>query len=268
LGILQFAKFRLWKDLDENWESLAGNPLVKHLIETPTAPFIDPVPAATDDKAVDLDALSAQCPVPADSSQLEAVAEAAQGRTFVLEGPPGTGKSQTITNLLAKALADGKRVLFVAEKRAALSVVQRRLEEIGLGPFSLDLHDKGARPAAVRAQVKAALEHRVTMDGAALSTNLEIANSNRRTLSRYAERLHEKNSAGFSLYSARTSELDSTARPAMRYALRKDAPTCNARGTSSGRLVSMPTCCSYALSGMASPPSIAAARSTSSALYP
>ncbi|MCS5733770.1 DUF4011 domain-containing protein [Herbiconiux daphne] len=207
LGILQFAKYRLWKDLDENWESLAGNPLVKHLIETPTAPFIDPVPEATAENAVDLDALSAQCPVPADSSQLEAVAEAAQGRTFVLEGPPGTGKSQTITNLLAKALTDGKRVLFVAEKRAALSVVQRRFEEIGLGPFSLDLHDKGARPAAVRSQIKAALEHRVTTDGAALSTNLEIANSNRRTLSRYAERLHEKNSAGLSLYSARTSEL-------------------------------------------------------------
>ncbi|MDO9398419.1 MAG: DUF4011 domain-containing protein, partial [Herbiconiux sp.] len=207
LGILQFAKFRLWKDLDENWESLAGNPLVKHLIETPTAPFVDPVAATTPENAVDLDALSAQCPVPADSSQLEAVAEAARGRTFVLEGPPGTGKSQTITNLLAKALADGKRVLFVAEKRAALSVVQRRLDEIGLGPFSLDLHDKGARPAAVRSQIKAALEHRVTTDGAALSTNLEIANSNRRTLSRYADRLHEKNSAGLSLYSARTSEL-------------------------------------------------------------
>ncbi|QJU52787.1 DUF4011 domain-containing protein [Herbiconiux sp. KACC 21604] len=207
LGILQFAKFRLWKDLDENWESLAGNPLVRHLIETPTEPFVDPMPPAAAENAPDLDALSAQCPVPADSSQLEAVAEAAQGRTFVLEGPPGTGKSQTITNLLAKALADGKRVLFVAEKRAALSVVQRRLDEIGLGPFSLDLHDKGARPAAVRAQIKSALEHRVTMDGAALSTNMEIANSNRRTLSRYAERLHEKNAAGLSLYSARTSEL-------------------------------------------------------------
>ncbi|MCS5713515.1 DUF4011 domain-containing protein [Herbiconiux sp. CPCC 205716] len=206
LGILQFAKFRLWKDLDENWESLAANPLVKHLIETPTAAFADPVPPAAEG-TVDLDALSAQCPVPADSSQLEAVAEAAQGRTFVLEGPPGTGKSQTITNLLAKALTDGKRVLFVAEKRAALSVVQRRLEEIGLGPFSLDLHDKGARPTAVRAQIKSALEHRVTTDGAALTTNLEIANSNRRTLSRYADRLHESNPAGLSLYSARTSEL-------------------------------------------------------------
>ncbi|GLK19027.1 DUF4011 domain-containing protein [Herbiconiux flava] len=206
LGILQFAKFRLWKDLDENWESLAANPLVKHLIETPTAAFSDPVPPAAEG-TVDLDALSAQCPVPADSSQLEAVAEAAQGRTFVLEGPPGTGKSQTITNLLAKALTDGKRVLFVAEKRAALSVVQRRLEEIGLGPFSLDLHDKGARPTAVRAQIKSALEHRVTTDGAALTTNLEIANSNRRTLSRYADRLHESNPAGLSLYSARTSEL-------------------------------------------------------------
>ncbi|WBM80908.1 DUF3320 domain-containing protein [Cryobacterium breve] len=107
---------------------------------------------------VDLDALGGSVPVPADSSQLEAVAEATAGRTFVLEGPPGTGKSQTITNLLARALADGKRVLFVAEKRAALDVVKKRLESVGLGDFSLDLHDKAARPAAVRAQIKAALE--------------------------------------------------------------------------------------------------------------
>lgn len=204
LAILQFAKFRLWKDLDDNWESLASNPLVKHLIETPTQLFADPVSEAAD---LDLDALGSELPVPADSSQIEAVAAAVGGNTFVLEGPPGTGKSQTITNLLARALATGKRVLFVAEKRAALNVVKQRLEAAGLGAFSLDLHDKGARPAAVRAQIKTALELRAGADTDSLTANREVASASRRALARYAERLHEPNSVGHSLYSARTTLL-------------------------------------------------------------
>ena len=69
---------------------------------------------------------------------MAAVMEAGQGHSFILYGPPGTGKSQTITNLIANALFQGKRVLFVAEKMAALNVVQKRLEKINLGPFCLE----------------------------------------------------------------------------------------------------------------------------------
>lgn len=204
LSILQFAKYRLWKDLDENWKELSSNPLVSHLIHTPTAEFADPSPSPT---GVDLDALGNAVPVAADSSQLDAVAEAVANRTFVLEGPPGTGKSQTITNLLAHALANGKRVLFVAEKRAALDVVRQRLNAVGLAPFSLDLHDKGARPTAVRAQIKAAIDAAARPDGAALKANTEAAATSRGTLRRYAERLHAPNAAGLSLYSARAQLL-------------------------------------------------------------
>jgi len=206
LSILQFAKYRLWKDLDENWKELASNSLVMHLIQTPTAEYLDPFEAPT---AVDLDALNNAVPVPADSSQLEAVAEAEARRTFVLEGPPGTGKSQTITNLLAHSLANGKRVLFVAEKRAALDVVKDRLDAVGLGPFSLDLHDKGARPTAVRAQIRAAIDAIARPDGAALKAYTETAATSRSSLKRYAQRLHEPNSAGLSLYSARAQLLAS-----------------------------------------------------------
>lgn len=204
LSILQFAKYRLWKDLDENWKELSSNPLVSHLIHTPTAEFADPSPAPA---GVDLDALGNAVPVAADSSQLEAVAEAVANRTFVLEGPPGTGKSQTITNVLAHALANGKRVLFVAEKRAALDVVRQRLNAVGLAPFSLDLHDKGARPTAVRTQIKAAIDAAARPDGAALKANTEAAATSRGTLRRYAERLHAPNAAGLSLYSARAQLL-------------------------------------------------------------
>ncbi|WP_166785977.1 DUF4011 domain-containing protein [Cryobacterium sandaracinum] len=206
LAILQFAKFRLWKDLDENWETLAENSLVNHLIYTPTEAFADPVPPPP---LADLDALGAECPVPGDSSQLAAVAEAVANRTFVLEGPPGTGKSQTITNLLTRAVADGKRVLFVAEKRAALQVVQKRLEEVGMGAFALDLHDKASKPVAVRAQIRAALEHRVTVDGQGLKNDLEALATARGSLARYASRLHDENPAGLSYYSARTQALSS-----------------------------------------------------------
>ncbi|MCU1613304.1 MAG: putative ATP-dependent helicase, partial [Frankiales bacterium] len=205
LAILQFAKFRLWKDLDEHWADFAGNPLVAHLVHEPTEPFVDPVLDTAGH--TDLDELAAQLPVPADATQLRAVAEAAAGRTFVLEGPPGTGKSQTITNLLSRAVADGKRVLFVAEKRAALDVVARRLEAVGMGPFALDLHDKGSRASTVRAQIRAALEHAVAVDEQGFAADGEALRSARRMLARYADRLHAPNAAGLSLYTARTAEL-------------------------------------------------------------
>ncbi|MHC6219826.1 DUF3320 domain-containing protein [Arthrobacter sp. MMS24-S77] len=204
LSVLQFAKFRLWKDLDENWEQFAKNQLVHHLISTPTELFQDAVTVRDD---VDLDALAAQCPIPADSSQLQAVASAVSGQTFILEGPPGTGKSQTITNLLTRAIVEGKRVLFVAEKRAALEVVQKRLDEVGMGPFSLDLHDKGSKPAVVRAQIKRALELRLDSDAQQLETASTDLAAARRGLIRYASNLHEENGAHLSLYSARTKAL-------------------------------------------------------------
>ncbi|HWO66065.1 MAG TPA: DUF3320 domain-containing protein, partial [Umezawaea sp.] len=204
LAVLQFAKFRLWKDLDENWATFAENPLVAHLVHHPAEVFEDPVSTSA---VHDLEELAERCPVPADASQLKAVAEAVAGRTFVLEGPPGTGKSQTITNLLVRAVAEGKRVLFVAEKRAALDVVRRRLDAVGMGPLTLDLHDKASTPAAVRTQVARALEHVVVPDQQGLAARLDELRSARRALTRYAYQLHDRNPVGLSLYSARDAAL-------------------------------------------------------------
>ena len=203
LAILQFAKFRLWKDMDEHWSTFAKNPLVGHLLNTPNVPFQE----QSTGPARDLDELAALVPVSADASQLTAVGDALAGRTFVLEGPPGTGKSQTITNLLARAIAEGKRVLFVAEKRAALEVVQRRLTAVGLAPFALDLHDKASRLNELRRQLREALDASTGFD----RDRLDAANANaRRTgnaLNRYAQRVHAPNSLGLSLYGARLREL-------------------------------------------------------------
>ena len=204
IAVLQFARYRLWKDIDESWEQLLAAPLVKHLALSPTEEFVDPVGAVADHR---LEHLAARSPIPADGSQLTAIAEAMAGRTFVLEGPPGTGKSQTIANLLAHAIAAGKKVLFVAEKRAALDVVSARVNDIGLGDFTLDLHDKLSKPSAVRQQIAHALDLSTHGDVEGLRAQTDLLNSSGGVLARYAKRLHEPNAAGLSMYSAETQRL-------------------------------------------------------------
>ncbi|MGP5023229.1 DUF4011 domain-containing protein [Glutamicibacter arilaitensis] len=207
LAILQFAKFRMWKDLDENWSNFLDSPLVKHLVETPTSEYADRVDFTDQSERPSLDEMAALLPVSADASQIEAVASAAEGRTFVLEGPPGTGKSQTITNLLAHSMASGKRVLFVAEKKAALEVVSRRLNEVGLGAYALDLHDKAASPNEVRKQIRDSIDHVVYADEQGMQLVKSDLRASRRKLALYASHVHDENVAGHSAYSAYNSSL-------------------------------------------------------------
>lgn len=124
LGIFSFNKFIMWNDIHNNAHKLTQNKVVSSLINGKiewdvTAEEVD---AAYMDRQ--LSPADIVLPIIADSSQLEAIYEAVHDKTFILHGPPGTGKSQTITNIIANALYKGKRVLFVAEKMAALSVVQ------------------------------------------------------------------------------------------------------------------------------------------------
>ncbi len=159
LGQFSFTKFLLWKDLADRLDDLTRNRIVNHLVNAPGTPYDNPPddikPPQLDDQFHPRDVF---CPRSADSSQLAAVMAAAAGHDFVLEGPPGTGKSQTITNIIAHCLAHGKRVLFVAEKRAALDVVHRRLREEGLEPFCLELHSNKTGKADVMAQFDRSLK--------------------------------------------------------------------------------------------------------------
>jgi very-short-patch-repair endonuclease len=158
LGIFSFTKYLMWKDLQDRTEHLKKNRVVNHLIERPHEPIggsEDIVPRDDMDERHQPDGLLT--PLLADSSQLNAVSRASAGHDFALEGPPGTGKSQTITNLIAHFLGHGKTVLFVSEKMAALDVVQRRLNDIGLGPFCLQLHSSKAKKTEVLAQLRAAM---------------------------------------------------------------------------------------------------------------
>ncbi len=95
--------------------------------------------------------------VDADFSQLRAIELARSGANLVIHGPPGTGKSQTIANIIATLIAEGRRVLFVSEKTAALDVVKRRLTKVGLGGFCLDLHSDRGKKDSVYAQLREAL---------------------------------------------------------------------------------------------------------------
>ena len=127
MGTFSFSQFVMWNDLRNRSEDLARNKIVYSLIDGKLAwdaCDMEISPRVTEDNVF--------LPLPADASQLFAISEACKGKSFILHGPPGTGKSQTITAMIANALAQGKTVLFVAEKMAALEVVKKRLEKLGI----------------------------------------------------------------------------------------------------------------------------------------
>ena len=156
LGLFRFSTYRMWKDLEDHWRTIAANPLVAHLMAGGPQDFVDP--AGPTDGGLDIDETTQNLPLAADSTQARIVADAVAGRSLVVEGPPGTGKSQTVSNLIFRALATGRTIMFVAEKKSALDVVARRLrEETGIGALLLNLHDNGMKPTEVRRALRRAL---------------------------------------------------------------------------------------------------------------
>ena len=155
LSLFQFGTLLLYRDLDaDNWpgNTLLNHQLLRELLrweepESRVLPSARPESVDTELELVDL----------ADSSQAQAMQAALEGRNLIIEGPPGTGKSQTITNLIAAFLARGKKVLFVSEKLAALEVVKQRLDRLGLGAFCLDLHSHRQQKRAVLERIEARL---------------------------------------------------------------------------------------------------------------
>ena len=195
LAVLNFATFRLWKDMRDHWQQFVQNDVVRHLVERPYEAFENP-----DSPPLDAEML---CPIEIDESQLQAVTWAVEGRSFVIEGPPGTGKSQTITNLLAASIAANKKVLFVAQKQPALQVVKKRLEQIGLTPFCIDLHDKGSKPEQIRKQVRDALDFAgVDREAEWNELGARLA-ADDQALTAYRSVIHTPNGLGYSAWSAR-----------------------------------------------------------------
>ncbi len=156
LGFFSFGKFLMYKDLDpEAWPEESkgtGFSIIESLL---TDGFREQESAYGDETHIDevISPADVHQVKDADSTQILAILDVNSGRNLVLQGPPGTGKSQTITNIIAECIGQGKKVLFVSEKMAALDVVKRRLDEVGLGDAVMELHSHKTNKKNVLAEI-------------------------------------------------------------------------------------------------------------------
>lgn len=161
LGLFSFGKFQMYMDLDpDRWPDdcpLEKNEQIKKVFSSGFHKDSDFASRAGESHYIQ-DPEQMHLVKDADSSQLEAIVAVMNGTNLVIQGPPGTGKSQTITNIIAEALARGKKVLFVAQKMAALEVVKARLDECHLGDAALELHSHKSNKKAVLESLKKVFE--------------------------------------------------------------------------------------------------------------
>ena len=202
LGTFSFSKFLMWNDIHNHREQMMQNGIVSSLVANRLT-WTPPEPVTIDLKEIDATVSPSETalPLPVDSSQMAAVIKAGKAHSFILYGPPGTGKSQTITNLIANALYQGKRVLFVAEKMAALSVVQSRLKKLGLDPFCLELHSNKSTKRHVLEQLNKAIKVAHIVHPENFKEKAGSIFEQRKELIAYMDALHNTDPAdGLSLY--------------------------------------------------------------------
>lgn len=202
LGHFAFGRFAVYADLSpENWSvdpvehSLVGSILrgTDATGDTGDGALMpgDPTDYAIDDPQVE--ALAPFLIHDADASQHSALIDAMKGHNLVIHGPPGTGKSQTIANIIANGLAANKTILFVAEKQAALEVVKRRLGKAGIGEFCLELHSDKASPKAVLESIEERLK---VQSIAAPPEPGRSLHENRVAIAKYLDALHAVQPSG------------------------------------------------------------------------
>jgi very-short-patch-repair endonuclease len=197
LSTFSFAKYLMWRDLKDRVDDLKKNMFVDHLIEHPSKTYVQNV------QFLDLNELDktlkpsdVYAPLNADSSQLVAIDASAKSQDFVLEGPPGTGKSETIANMICHNLALGKKVLFVAEKMAALNVVYSRISKIKLDHLCLELHSNKANKRTILEQLKTAWTRREDASSTEWQKNADKLYEIRQNLNEYVNELHKETNIG------------------------------------------------------------------------
>ncbi len=191
VSIFSFLKINIYEDIKNNEEAILQNPNILALLGEKV---FDNVPVENQSKGenrvenplVDIHNVS-----DADSSQLKAIQMVKEGRSFVLQGPPGTGKSQTITNIIAECLHDGKTVLFVSEKQAALNVVFDRLKKAELSDFCLELHSHKANKKEFINEVYRTLCLEKLNVSAKAESEIEQKTDSQNRLDVYERELHE-----------------------------------------------------------------------------
>ncbi|MFA6386751.1 MAG: DUF4011 domain-containing protein [Candidatus Paceibacterota bacterium] len=201
LGIFSFETLAIYQDLKLLDAQARNNPLVRALAHL-SSEVIESI--SLDDK---LDELKTPSVVPfpvikADSSQLRAITLASQGANLVVHGPPGTGKSQTITSIIANALGQNKKVLFVSAKMAALNVAHSRLQEIGLGQYCLEAHGVKSGKRKVIDELKRSLEANDDIKVAnGIDDDINKLVESRDSLNEYVKSLHDsQNELSLSLF--------------------------------------------------------------------
>jgi len=198
LCLLDFTKQVMYQDLNpDNWpvgHSIVDHPLVSKFFTDAVDDSDEPLNAYLEEHEIDaLENVHKKYPLiyEADSSQHSAVVDVVEGKNLVIEGPPGTGKSQTITNLIAACINQGKRVLFVAEKLAALEVVKRRLDQAGLGDYCLELHShKSNKVELLQSLVSSVAARETNRAPAELQSEINRYEAHKETLHDYADKLN------------------------------------------------------------------------------
>lgn len=192
LGAFSFHKEVIYRDLLDNQELIASHPTVSALVHGPGEGRdlgFSPIQEGDLDDAFPPEQSAAI--LDADASQRQAIAAALTGHTFVMDGPPGTGKSQTIANIIAELLGRGRTVLFVSEKIAALDVVRSKLEEAGIDDFALELHSHKATRKEVAQSLGRALYRQVRVRRVCSPSDLATLALRRRELTAYACAMNE-----------------------------------------------------------------------------
>jgi len=192
LTLLSFLKINMYKDLDNSKDKIVSNPTIKALCGDKSEIAQIPSELNNFDHDKNVRPIDTYQVVDADSSQQDAILLSKKGISFVMQGPPGTGKSQTITNIIAEVIAEGKKVLFVSEKMAALEVVKKRLAEAGLEDFCLTLHSYKANKKEILNQLAKTLAvQRISIREDAIY-KLSVLEERRNKLNEYQEQLHNK----------------------------------------------------------------------------
>lgn len=189
IGIFSFLKINMYNDIKENANTILKNENVRKLLGEP----VDLDKDTKDGNTLDIqnELVELHNVVDADSSQIEAIEMTKAGTSFVLQGPPGTGKSQTITNIIAECLSDGKKVLFVSEKLAALNVVYEKLKQAGLAEFCLELHSHKANKKDVIQELCHTLRLAKSAVSSKAQSEISAKINAQRQLDQYAEELHK-----------------------------------------------------------------------------
>jgi signal recognition particle GTPase len=192
LGLFSFQKLVIYKDLESNTQMVTQHPIIRAIAGIKEESLIQTgLPEEKDVDNIELPAKTYQV-LDADSSQRLSIEYALHGQSFVMKGPPGTGKSQTIANIIAECIANGKSVLFVSDKMAALEVVYKRLSEVGLAHFCLEMHSSKANKQQVVAELKRSLDENLVPRKLPSNHEFDRLIEYRESLNGYVAALHQK----------------------------------------------------------------------------